>query len=365
MAPTHKLIIKSREGVRRGELIGTSVGGTRSGFLTLATSMEINAPGVLTFNVRADNVVIDMLEDDAQIEHWRDNTMLFRGLYQGPQFQLQSDGQEIMTAVCAGEKHLLSRAAIMWRANVANRSKFVEVAADAIMHDLVQYNITPDATEANGRLVTNPMSIIAVEDEVALGAMIAARESSGKPLLSELQEIALAGGVDFDLIKTGDYAWVFRTYYPQRGTDRSASLIFYIGGNNLAALAYSYVKTDSKTVAVAGGEGEEDERLYTVRYGPDYSPYNHREVFISQTSSDSLALIQAEADQQLEQLRPKKSLTFEVLQTSNAQFGVDYFLGDIVKGKYRDVVSTYKVRAATITLASGSTEQIQVELLQQ
>lgn len=365
MPAEHKLIIRSREGIKRGELTGTSAGGDRGGFLNLVTSMTVNAPGTTVFTVRADSAIIDLLEDDAQIEHWRNGSMLFRSLYQGPQFEIGADGQEIMTAVCAGEKHLLSRAYVMWRKGLSNRSSFVEAAAETIMHDLVQYNITADATIENGRIVTNPMTMVSVEDDTARGEIIAARDSTGKPLLQELQELALAGGVDFDLIKTGAYAWVFRIFYPQLGVDRSATMQFSIAANNLHTLAYAFVKTDTKTVVVAGGSGEEDDRIFTTRYGPDYSVTNHRELFLSQTSAEVDALIAAAADQELDKLRPRKVLTFEVFQASNAQFGTHYNLGDIVSATYRDVRSTYKVNGVTINLQPGNTEQIQVELVQQ
>jgi hypothetical protein len=250
----------------------------------------------------------------------------------------------------------------MWAKGVSNRSSFINAAAETILHDLVQYNATLDATEANGRILTNPMSMISVEDDTARGTILPVRDSTGKQLLQELQEVALAGGVDFDLVKTGKYTWLFRVYSPQLGVDRSASVVFQTSADNIHTLSYDFVKTDTKTVGVTGGQGENESRLFVTRYGPDYSVFNHREVFISDSGSISDSLLAATTDKELELLRPRKRISFDARQVSNTQFGVHYNIGDIVSAKYRDTVSKYKVVGATIAWNPGQGEHVAVDI---
>lgn len=366
MPATHKLIIRSRTGIKRGELTGTSAGGTHGGFLSLVCNAKVNAPGVLQFTLDQGNTAIDALEIDGQIEYMRNGVLFLRGLYQGPHYETNEQNREMFTATCAGEMHYLSRAAVMWPAKTINRSQFDFVEADTLMHTLVKYNITSEATIENGRFLTTPIDWISVDEDLAFGEVIDSKENSGKGLLEELQEIANLGNLDFDLIKVGDFAWRFRMYEGQRGTDRTASVLFSRQRVNMGQIVYDRLRIDEKNVAVVGGSGLEDDREFTVRYGPDYSPAQHREMFVSSSNSSGIAQMQAEGDKELEAQRTVSKLSFVALETARTRYGVDYGLGDIVSVTYKDVVAApFKVVSVNVSLQIGITEELVVEMEQQ
>lgn len=360
--PEHKLVIRSQEGVKRGELSGTADGG----FLTLATAMRVNAAGTTTFTMRADNPTVAMLEDDSQVEHWRNGAMLFRSLYQGPpQYTVDDRDQELFTATCYGEKDLLNRATVAYPAATQNRAQFTGMRAESIMHILVEYNVGSGATAANGRLVDNPTDLIVVEADQGRGKPVTPQDLAGTQVLQALQTVADAGAVDFDLIKSGDRQWTFRVYDKQRGTDRSETVTFSRSRRNMGQIAYNPGLQDPRTVAIVGGSGEADAREYAVRYGPDYSVDNHREMFTGASGANGgILALQAEGDRVLQEKRIKQTLTFSPLQVTGTRFGVDYELGDLVRGTYRDIDAIYQVVGVSVSVQPGQKEDIAVELEQ-
>jgi hypothetical protein len=363
MAQTdYVLVIRSPEGVRRAQLTGT-----RGGFTALSASMRVNSAGLLSFRAQADHPAIAYLEDDAQIELWRNSTLLFSTLYQGPaQYTVDDQDQEYFIGTCYGVNDLLNRAVIAWPADTINRTSFENMAAESIMHILVEYNCTAQATEANGRLVTFADPRIVVEDDLGRGTQISRTDLVGKPLLTALQEIAEMGHVDFDLIQTASRQWTFRVFDGQRGTDRSATVVFSRSRRNMAQLVTNAEMQDPRSVIIIGGQGQVEDREFAVRYGPDYASTYHREHFESYSGdSFSTASLQAEGDRIAQERRIHSTFTFVPLQVSGTRYNVDYELGDLVGGVYRDMTATFKVVGVSIGLEPATTEQIVVEIVQQ
>jgi hypothetical protein len=237
------------------------------------------------------------------------------------------------------------------------------MAAESIMHILVEYNITAQATETNGRLVDFPAPRIAVEGDLGRGTQLSRTNITGKPLLTELQEIAEVGGIDFDLVQTAPRAWTFRVFAGQRGVDRTATVVFSRSRRNMGQIATNTEMQDPRTVIVVGGDGEGTEREFAVRYGPDYSTENHREYF-EPFSSESVVMLQAHGDQIAQEHRSKPTLSFVPLQVSGTRYGIDYNLGDLVTGVYRDIHAVYQVIGVTLSAEAGTPESIVVELEQ-
>lgn len=220
----------------------------------------VNDPGVLKFRLDGDNKAVDLLSHNSQVEvrrrvaeHGIAWHVDFYGLFQWP--KRQTTEHDVFEAVCPGQLSMLGWRHVAWAAGTANRSKFTGVAAETIMKTLVQYNATSDATVANGRKREGAVTGISIEADSARGTV---RDwgCAHANLLKTLQELALVGGGDFDLIKTGAQAWEFRFYPGQRGTDRSATVLFSLGYGNMANPTYSYDRTQEATVAIVGGQGE-------------------------------------------------------------------------------------------------------------
>lgn len=362
MLSSYQIVIKSPEGEKRAQIVGAANGG----FMRLAAALQVNAAGRLDFDLRSDNPAIEYIEDDSQVELWRNGVRLFRTLYQGPrQYTVDEYDRETFTAICYGEKDLLNRAIIAWPSNTENRTIFTDMAAESILHTLVHYNVTADATTANGRLVTYPDSHITVENDLGYGEHLSREDMAGKPLLAELQEIANLGGVDFDLIQTGPRAWVFRVFPDQRGVDRSSTVVFSRSRKNINQLAANVAIQDPRSVIIVGGQGQGTAREFVVRYGPDYSVTNHREYFESYSGESMItALMQARGDQVAQEKRLRPTLSFVPLQVSGTRYGIDYDLGDIVSGTYRDITATYQIFGVSLSAEAGKPEDIAVELKQ-
>lgn len=362
MRSLYHLVIKSPAGEKRAQLVGIADGG----FLTLSAAMHVNEAGRLDFTLLADNPVIALLEDDSQVELWRNGTMLFRTLYQQPHlYTVDEQDQERFVATCYGEKDLLNRAIIAWPSGTINRSIFTELSAENILNVLVQTNVTSEATVANGRLLDNPMTMITMGVDAGHGTILTRDGLSGKSLLQEMKEVAKLGNVDFDLIKTGSQIWQFQVFDGQRGVDRTDTVVFSRSRRNMASLSLTGSTQDPRTAIVVGGNGEGDAREFVVRYGPDYSKSNHREFF--QTFSGEIggtAMMQAAGDQAAQENRLRNMLDFVPLQVAGTRFGIDYGLGDLVKGTYRDVTAIYQVVGVSLSAEAGNPEEISIELEQ-
>lgn len=364
MTASYHLVIKSAAGIARSHLVGNDA---IKGFRSLAVVMHINAAGMVEFTLGPTSPVLADLETDGQVEVWRNNVFLVRALYQDIVYTVDDRDSEACRIVCRGENDFLARAIVAWKANTINRTIFTGMRAESIAKTLVRYNLTSDASIENGREMSNPTTCVSIELDRGRGESLTPTDMMGKNLLTQLQEVAQVGGIDFDLVKVGDASWEFRVYEGQRGEDRTSTVVFTRDRTNAGALTYTDAISDVKTVALLGGAGEEQEREFAVRYGPDYSPAFHREVFVTPSTTpttSSIELLKSEGDKELEKLRYRQRLDFTPLQAEGTRFGTDYFLGDLVRGQYRGVTTTYQVTGVSIGVRAGQPEDIAVELEQ-
>ncbi len=369
MAAEFRIDVHGRDGVLRAQLVGTSAGGSQGGYLWLTCAMAVNSPGLLQFGLSGQNSAIALLELDGEIVLQRRNlalgvswTVEFRGLFRGIAFQTDDRGQERCTVSCPGALSLLDRRIIAYHEGVANRSSFTGLPAETIMRLLVLYNCTDQATVANGRLRTGFMPEMTVESDRARGASIPARTNGKKNLLEELQELAVPGGIDFDLVPVAPHQWVFRVYAGQRGTDRRAEVLFSATYDNIVQPSYSDDRQSEKTVGIVGGQGEGTARQIVVRTGPEWSSENDIETWIDAGSALSEPELESIGDQQLAEYQSLPEIRFGVRQTAQTTYGKHYFLGDLVRGQHRGGTADYQVAGVTIGYAQDGREQIEVDL---
>ena len=182
-------------------------------------------------------------------------------------------------------------------------------------------------------------------------------------MLDQLQAIAQIAAGDFDLIKTGAQTWQFRFYAGQRGTDRSATVTFALELGNMAAPVYRYMRLVEKTVAVVGGQDTGVNRAVVTRTGTDYSAANDIELFVDGRSDDSTAKLNARGDSALDKAQARNAFSYKVLQTPASLYGLHYFLGDLVKAKYKAINVTKQVYAVSVSFdGKDSKEIIDVEM---
>lgn len=365
-----------------GALVATVTGGmggdggeSATGFTSLAYRNEVNAAGYAQITFAGNHPARTLLPTNGQIEVYRRNADLgvswyrdFVGVFRGQTHTTRETGE--WTIDCPGIMSVLSWRNVAWYAGTASRSAFTAAASETIMKTLVSYNAGSNATAANGRIrdgvTSGKLSNIWTISNQADGAGGNSKSWScaWDNLLATLQALAKAGaGGDFDLIKTAAATFEFRWYAGQRGTDRTASVIFSLDRGNMAEPEYSYNRQAEATVAIVAGQGDGTGRVIVTRNGADYSSTNDIEAFVDGRSYSTTAALQAIGDKAMFDKRARAALGFDVLQVPNAYYGKDYFLGDLVTARYLSTSFTQKVNAVNVTFDQAGNERISVEMM--
>jgi hypothetical protein len=338
-------------------------------FLTLSYVKGVNEPGMLQFALNGNHGAIAWMELDAQVEVWRSDSVAgidwycdFYGLWRAERRSHNQDGTSLYTATCPGQMSLLARSIVAYPAHTNDRSRFNNSPAETTAKLLVRYNATTDGTTGDGRTRDVSLSGISIETDGAHGDAFD-YNCAWRNLLAAVQEVAQIGGGAFDLIKTNAAAWEFRWYDGQRGKDHSDTVTFALQYGNMATPVLVRSGMDEKTVAIVGGQGEEDARTLVVRTGPNYSaPHNAIETFVDARSYTTTDGLNAEGDRELDTLRRRDGFTFDVLQVPSTLYGIHYNVGDLVTSVYQDVNAVKVVQRVTVTVGEDGREQIKVEM---
>jgi hypothetical protein len=228
----------------------------------------------------------------------------------------------------------------------------------------VTYNCTASAASADGRRRDGDIPGFSVEADSACGPRMD-KDCAWGNVFDEIVDVAEVGNGDFDVVKTGSQNWEFRWYNEQLGDDVSGSLVFSTQLGNMANAKLSYDKSNEKTVAIVGGEGEEEERNVEVVYTDTYSASADYEIFVdarNQSASDSRI---ASGCTKLQENRAKYELSFDVVQKSWCYYGLHYGLGDKVKVVYgNDYSACMLVDTVSVSYESNGAENIKIELVE-
>jgi len=340
---------------------------TKGGFLELAYVNQVNAVGDCAFTLDGAHVALADLTDRAQVEVWRsdpDNNIAWYRDWSGfflDEERWMADGLSLFKAKCKGDQLLLNDRAVIFDADTSNRTAFVNAHAETIMKTLATYNCTASASVANGRDADGTITGVSVEADGAGGNHLdwkCARDN----LLETLQKMAAVAGGDFDVIKTGAATWEFRWYTGQRGTDRTASVVFSLDHGNMAEPHYSKSRSGRITSVIVGGTGVASERLIAARTGNGYAASNNIEAFYNGSSQTPTASgLNALGDQYLFEHRDQEQFSFKVLKTPACLYGRDYFLGDKVTAKFLTITTTPKIVSVGISAKSGQ-DQVDIGL---
>ena len=356
MDSQYRLDVHTAAGVKLAEV---------TDYLELSYTRRVNAPGALTFTLHGDHRVIGELEHNSQVIVYRRNADLgldwtpeFVGLYRAQRRRYTN--RAVFTATCPGCMTMLAWRIVAWKASTANRSDFQSEPAETVMKTLVAYNAGANATTANGRIRNGAIPGITVQADGGSGRTISIGCAYAN-LLETLQKVAAIGGGDFDLVKTGAATYEFRWHAGQRGTDRTAEVLFALERDNMADPEYTYDRLAEATVAIGAGQGEGADREVVVRTGPDYAAGNDIEVFADARGSETAAGVASSADARLDEARARQRFGFRVVQTPGCAYGVHYGLGDLVRAQYGPVNVVQKVTGVTVNLDKRGAEQIDVE----
>lgn len=355
---------------------GGDGGETATGFNSLAYRNEVNAAGYAQITFPGNHPARSLLVNNGQVEVYRRNPDMgistfyrdFVGIFRGQSHTTRETGT--WTIDCPGIMSVLGWRAVAWYAGTSNRSSFTSAASETIMKTLVSYNAGGNATAANGRVrdgvTSSKLSNIWTISNQADGGGGNSKSWTcpWENLLSTLQALAKSGaGGDFDLVKTAAATFEFRWYSGQRGTDRTASVLFALERGNMANPQYAYSRQNEATVAIVAGQGDGSNRVVVTRNGADHSTSNDIEAFIDGRSYSTTAALQAIGDKAMYDRRARVQMGFDVLQAANAYYGKDYFLGDLVTARYLGGNFTQKINAVNVSFEADRGESISVEMV--
>lgn len=356
------IVIKDTNGVKQEELYE---------FDTLQYTRKVNEAGLLITDLIADNPKAAALEIGGQLEVKRRNVAMgldwytdFVGLIRAFRYTNQN-GIDRLRVTADEALSLLDDRIIAYNPDVTNRTRFNNVRAETIMKNLVRYNITASGTVADGRvrLATPSAYTITIQTDAGQGNLLSIGDVTYDSLLLALQEIANIAGGDFDLIQTGNTTFDFRFYNGQRGTDRTNTVVFSLENANLTEPVYEISTLNEKTVGIVAGQGQGVDRDIVVVNGVNYASNNNRETFInaSQVPKGNIASLTATGEKKLYDLREKVTFDFKVIQSPSTFYGIDFFIGDLVTAKFRDLETVQKVMGVTITYSRNNSEKEQID----
>jgi hypothetical protein len=166
---------------------------------------------------------------------------------------------------------------------------------------------------------------------------------SRRNVLKVLQDLAATSTdqgtyLAFDVVRTARNSFEFRTYTGQRGRDHTQDSgdVRHIGqayGNLKKPRLVMFDRTEERNYAYAGGRGQATNRDVqtaedTTRTGA--SPYNRREVFVDARNTGNTDAVDAKAQEAVEQHRPVRQITGDIVDTDGLRFNIDYGFGDLV-----------------------------------
>lgn len=366
---------KSAAGVLRAIIAGATSREGRNGYLQLSYRKERNKAGRFQLVLPDDHPTLAQFADKDQVEVWRRNLGAgigwycdFHGIFRAEQLEETADGQGRSILSGPGALARLGWYHVLWPAGLANRTVFTAAKAETVIKALVQYNaVVADATTANGRDRQAPGYGIALQADAAGGNTISWNCGQRRNLLVELQELARIAGGDLDLIKTAANTWELRFYAGQRGTDKTATLVFARERGNLRNLKYSRNREREATAAIVGGQGEEALRRLRARTGAGYAAANDIETFVDARQAATDAELDAAGDAALDALRSRDQFSAELIQTPSCRYGPSpghFELGDLVTVVYPRVGAIQQVISAIeVGYAPGSNpiEQVRGE----
>lgn len=255
--------------------------------------------------------------------------------------EVSVDGLQTLIITAAHPNHLLSRRVVAYNDESAQAQK------DGIADDVMKAYVRENFTAATDAARNWPATLFTVEADVGATTTIH-KAASYRTVLTTLQEIsqdAMQAGfyTGFEVYSPTEIGpYTFRTYYPQRGADHTATsnqpLVLGVAYGSLGDTELDLDYTNASSFIYAGGTGKQDERQVVVASADDLirgSPFGRIEFFANAAHTDvSGVYAGATAGSMLWARRPRRLFTGSVISTPAATFGEEYDWGDLVVGEF-------------------------------
>lgn len=340
-----------------------------SNFLTLSISKQLNAIDMLQFTIDNSAYSAQFLDMGAFVSIYRQDADL------GIANQLEFSGiirkrvtiKELRTTLlitCVGFMALLANRIIAFKSSANNLAVFNAQPAETILKRLFNYNIGPNATTANGRLLDGRITGMTTAATAGTGTSLTLK-CSMQPLLKTMQEIAYSGGLAFTLTYTAPATWTFTTYVGQIGTDRTSTITLSTTTGTVAKITETYDLISDFNTVIVGGNGTEDAKQFGVRPATPNTGLTLRETYVdakNQQNATPAYLNQFGNKTLAIQQRKRVTYAVDVLQTSEMRYGRDYFFGDKINVSFNNTVVPQYVFGVGLEWKSTGDEVISVKL---
>jgi hypothetical protein len=308
---------------------------------------------------------------DGMVEFWLDGYLEAIGFVRKWDFYEDENGVEKTIIVAYTGNYILTSRIVAYAAGTAQASMTDQ--ADDMLKEIVNDNLMSDATGARNIVTLN----LTKQANLADGQSIT-KSFSWRPLLNVCQDIAAASkeagtAVYFEfvpkLISSETIGFEFQTFTGQRGINHGSTSNdpVYFGKNwgNLFVPRLSQDHTEEINFVYAGGQGEGSARNVnevsdSTRY--NMSPWNRREGFADARNESSENGVTAQGYEKLNEGRPDKIFTAEIVSTPAAQYRVHWGFGDIVTAEYRGVIYDARISGGSITVSSTGEVKISGKL---
>lgn len=348
----------------------------------LEYTRRVNGSGAYTLRLWGESDVVDLFELDGQVEIWRgdiaatpriDLYLDFEGFHRTELRSFNAGDQDIYQSTGAGYLDLLRRRAIEFVKGSAGA--FKSGAGETVIKAYVDENAGPGA--GSPRLRNGTFTGLTIQTDGGAGSTWEG-ERAFLNLLEVISNIADATSVDFELIGTGAATFEFRAQAKPLGTDRRASgvdpltglnaagnapVIFSLAFGNMSTPEYSLNRAREANVITVLGQGAEANREVVQRESAAIanSPWNDAESVHNANQEGVTAGLNVVGDALLDQLQARETFGFQVIQTEASRLGREYFLGDIVTARFKDIQRDKQIVGYTIGVQEG-VESIEVEV---
>jgi len=355
------LLLRDRTGTELARIVD---------FQNLTYVNHRNLVGTCRFDLREDNAAVSLFEDKCQLEVHRRNKDMGLDWYVDYYGIVRSlgrskDDHTMFNVYAPGLLHMLKWRVVAYKANTTDQTTFSACAAESIMKQVVTENCTTSATSGAGastRERDGEIMNLSVQANAACGAAMD-WDCAWDSVLKVCQSIAKSGSGDFNIVKTASYAWEFRYYKDQLGTDKSASLIFSTEQGNMADPVKIFDRSDERTIAIVGGGGREEDRETAVRKNTANfaASTNDIEGFADARNYSASESFEAFGDKKLAEWQARAAIDFRVVQTEKIFYGRDYFVGDKSKVVFDDdSAACMLVDSATIRVHNSGQDTVEI-----
>lgn len=288
----------------------------------------------------------------------------FQGFHRDEEQQTDGFGLVTFRSIGVGFNDLLGRRVIYFRTGTSGASKSGN--GETVLKEYVNENGGPGVA-VPARLESGVFPGFTVQ-VTAGGGSTWEGDRAFKRLLDVAKEIGEATDVDFQVIEGATpYTFIFTAKARPLGTDRSEGnaggnppVVFSLNFANMGDPAYTLSRRGEKNRIIVLGQGQPGFREVISRTSSATtdSPLNLIESMRNANQEEDTAGLNVVGDAALEVLQARETFRFNVIQQNSSRYGRDYFVGDIVTARYKEVQRNLQIVGVNIVVAQGLGEEI-------